>query len=146
MGGGGSVGLGGRALCSRPLLYSVLLYVHAWQLGGDLQWNFGTQRVSTGGFFFFFGQNPSFWNHMESPSAAATISSRGSSEVIGNARPFITASFLFLKKHNTLLQPSPLLSLLVRSPGTSLSTRMGVLSHCAIWLPAAQESLENWPE
>lgn len=95
---------------------------------------------------FFFGQNPSFWNHMESPSAAATISSRGSSEVIGNARPFITASFLFLKKHNTLLQPSPLLSLLVRSPGTSLSTRMGVLSHCAIWLPAAQESLENWPE
>lgn len=83
-----------------------------------------------------------------SPNDATIISLRGSSKATGNFRSLITA--FFLKAHTPLQLPPPPSIAPHSLPfwlghGTTLFSRIRVLSHCAIWPPGSQEELEeNW--
>lgn len=98
------------------------------KLGGDLQWNLRTQRVSTG---MCFWPKPFLEPHA-SPDAAAIISLRSGSKATGNSWSFITA---FLKS-TTLLSTSPHSSPFWLYHGATQFSRTRVLNHCAIWPPS----------
>lgn len=96
------------------LLCAALCVRVAGVLGADLQWNLGTQRVSTKDVFWpkpFFFLEP-----RESPDAATIIPSRGGSKAPGSSRSFITA-FFSKAQHSS---PAPSSALRTGSPSHPL--------------------------
>lgn len=109
-------GGGGRELCTKLLLCSVLLCVCVWQVfwgpicNGILGPKEYPLRMS-------FGQNPSFFlEPRESPDAATVIPSRGGSKAPGSSRSFITA-FFSKAQHSS---PAPSSALCIGSPSRLL--------------------------
>lgn len=123
-------------LRTKPLPCKALLCVRVSggeRLRGDLQWNFRTQRVSTGN-IFLGGAKTLLFGTTRSPDAAAIVPLRSGSKATGNSESPITA-FSF---HSTALRSAPRLRL---DRGPSFPGH--VLDHCAIW-PPGPGSGQNW--
>lgn len=126
------MGLGWKGTLHKTFaLLCAALYV--WQIiWGDLQWNFGTQRVSTGDVFW---PKPFFLEPRESPDAATMIPL--AQKLQGTPGPFNTA---FSKAQHSL--PSCPLSFWL---GHGLPYFLGQeFSITVQYAPGSQEALENW--